>query len=113
MTDEPNDLPSDTSQGQPPKSPQYHDIPSDQLKLILEEHKKWVESEGKEGTSADLISANLRQADLRTANLQLADLRSANLQQANLRQANLEKANLQGKLKRRSSLAEKRAGRGH
>ncbi len=70
-------------------------IPEGQLKKILEAHRKWVESEGKEGERADLRAANLQGADLGAANLQGAILRGAMLQKANLFGAELQEANLQ------------------
>ena len=72
----------------------------EELKTVLEEHKKWLESEdGEEGSranlcDADLRFANLSRADLRDANLCDADLRFADLRFANLRFANLCGANL-------------------
>ncbi len=54
------------------------------MKKIFEEHRKWVESEGKEGEKADLCVANLQMANLFDANLQEANLIGANLQEANL-----------------------------
>ena len=57
----------------------------EELQTVLEEHKKWLESEdGEEGSranlcNADLCYANLRGADLCYANLSSADLRGANL----------------------------------
>ncbi len=76
-------------------------IPEGQLKKILEAHRKWVESEGKEGERADLFEANLQEADLDGANLQEANLYEANLQgaylvEANLQEAFLDEANLKG-----------------
>ena len=83
----------------------------EQLKEILEEHGKWVESGGKEGKmanlqkavlwraklqGANLDGANLQKADLRKANLQEANLFGANLQKADLRKANLQEAKLTG-----------------
>ena len=62
MTDERNSPTSDSPQEQPAESPQYRHIPPDELQRILEEHKKWVESEGKEGERASLEKANLRYA---------------------------------------------------
>lgn len=76
---------------------------------VLEAHKLWVESNGKEGERAELEGADLRGsylrganlrhanlecADLQGANLQIADLRGADLQRADLRDANLHKADL-------------------
>ncbi len=54
------------------------------MQRILEAHRKWVESEGKEGERADLSKANLQKAILRGANLQKAFLGGANLQGATL-----------------------------
>ena len=48
-----------------------------ELKRILEEHRKWVYGEG--GLCADLSRANLSCADLSRANLRGADLRGADL----------------------------------
>jgi len=53
-----------------------------ELKQILDDHKKWLNSEGGKRTNlgcANLRDANLRDADLRDANLEGADLRDANL----------------------------------
>ena len=71
------------------------------LDKILDEHKKWLQSNGEEGQradlrEADLCEANLREADLCEADLREADLRGANLYGANLRRANLYGANLCG-----------------
>ncbi len=76
-------------------------MPDEELQKILEAHRMWVESEGKDGERADLLGANLQEADLFGANLQKADLLGANLQGAGLERANLQraglwKANLQG-----------------
>ncbi len=80
--------------------PALRDVSPKKLAKILEAHRMWVESEGKEGERADLSGANLQKAYLGGANLQKADLREANLfkanlQKADLREANLFKANLQ------------------
>ena len=69
----------DSQEQGPPK------IGNEELQEILAQHKRWVESEGKEGTKARLRGANLQEADLREANLQEARLRGANLQGAELR----------------------------
>ena len=86
----------DESQGQASERSPLREIPEEELQKILEAHRKWVESEGKEGKKADLARANLRVANLFEANLQEAFLTEANLQKADLREANLFKANLQG-----------------
>ena len=61
------------------------------LRKILDEHKRWIETNQREGSRA-----NLRGANLRRANLQGADLRGAYLWGADLREANLQGADLQG-----------------
>ena len=76
-----------------------------EIKGILELHKKWLNRE--EGRTranlqeanlwgANLWGANLQEANLRGANLQGANLRGANLQGANLREADLQRADLRG-----------------
>jgi len=47
-------------------------ITKEDLSKILEEHGKWVASEGKEGQRADLSRAKLRGADLWRADLRWA-----------------------------------------
>ena len=64
-----------------------------EFQLILEKHKKWLESEP-DGERADLSNADLSNADLRYANLSNADLSNADLSNANLRYANLSNADL-------------------
>ncbi len=81
-------------QGQAPETPPLREVSPEELEIILEAHRKWVESEGKEGKKADLVRANLRVAYLFEANLEGADLNEANLQDAFLLEANLEGANL-------------------
>ena len=69
---------------------------SEELKEILELHKKWLNGENggirADLSSADLSYADLSYADLRYANLRYANLRSANLSSANLRSADLRSA---------------------
>jgi uncharacterized protein YjbI with pentapeptide repeats len=70
---------------------------SDQrLQEILWQHRKWVETDGREGTRADLKRADLYQVDLREANLSGANLSGADLREANLWASNLSRANLSG-----------------
>ncbi len=81
-------------------------ITGQKLAAILEQHQKWVQSQGQEGERADLSDADLEGADLPGANLQGAVLRKANLKEADLlladlqgaclMQANLPGANLLG-----------------
>jgi len=66
-----------------------------ELKVILDQHKLWIESGRKKGKLADLQGANLGGANLQDAHLEGANLRGARLQGANLQGANLQGANLQ------------------
>ena len=72
------------------------EISPNELLKILEDHRRWVESEGKEGRRANLGLANLQNADLSGANLQGAFIAEANLQGANLGRGNLREADLIG-----------------
>ena len=63
-----------------------------QLKIILDNHKKWLEDKG--GQCANLKNANLEMADLKNANLSSANLSSANLRSADLKSADLKGVNL-------------------
>ncbi len=76
---------------------------ADELRLVLEKHKKWLTNEdggeranlhGADLTDANLNGADLRWADLTDANLNGADLRWADLRGADLRGAYLNEANL-------------------
>ena len=74
------------------------------IQKVLEQHKIWVDSNGKEGERADLSDAtlinldlsgvDLRGAQLRDINLSGADLRNTNLSDADLTDANLRGADL-------------------
>lgn len=80
------------------------EVSEDEPKRILGKHRKWVESDGKDGERADLSGkdlsrnnlegASLREANFENANLSEADLRKAGLCGADLRGAHLYKANL-------------------
>ena len=65
-----------------------------ELNEILELHKLWLETEGEEGTQADLSYCDLRCTDLSYCDLRSADLTKANLANADLRNVDLTKANL-------------------
>ena len=66
-----------------------------ELKVILDQHKLWIESDHQEGKRANLRGANLRGANLQSAYLMGAYLQSANLMGAYLQSANLQSADLQ------------------
>ena len=84
--------------------PIIRELPLDQLKRVLTEHRAWLDSDGKSGEKAGLShaqllglslwSAGLREADLSYANLQGADLDHSRLRGANLRHAKMEGASL-------------------
>jgi hypothetical protein len=57
-------------QEQPSDRPALREVSPEELAKILEAHRKWVESEGKEGERAKLREANLQEADLSGAKLQ-------------------------------------------
>ena len=63
---------------------------------IIEQHALWLETDGEEGSRANLTRANLYGANLTRANLDGANLDGANLTRANLDGANLDGANLYG-----------------
>lgn len=67
---------------------------ADEIKDVLDAHKRWCDSTGGEGKRACLGQADLRGAYLEGANLQDADLRGADLRGADLRGANLCDADL-------------------
>ena len=69
------------------------------LKKILSDHKRWLDSAGECGKRATLTGARLVRADLyglrlSRVNFQGADLRGADLSEADLYEANLEEAKL-------------------
>ena len=68
---------------------------AEQLKDILNKHKKWLLNENG-GERADLSGANLSRANLSRAYLSRADLSRANLSRAYLSRTDLSGANLYG-----------------
>lgn len=71
------------------------------LAEILDQHRQWLESEGRVGKRADLSRLCLQEADLTGADLQRAFFRKADLREADLSLTNLQngcliRANLQG-----------------
>jgi hypothetical protein len=86
--------PSESPEEQAEEAPQYIDISPD-VKEILEQHRRWIESAGKKGKPANLQEANLEKANLQKAGLARANLQEAKLVGANLQKAILVGANLQ------------------
>lgn len=75
---------------------EWRKITQEELSQVLAEHKKWIDSDGKEGAQADLSSCDLKDANLQDANLQGTNLQGANLQDARFWAANLQGANFSG-----------------
>lgn len=73
----------------------YNTHTDEQLKQILEQHKLWLDTGGKEGKKANLSGAVLIKTNLAQVNLAQANLEQVKLGGADLWQANFEKANLQ------------------
>jgi len=69
-------------------------IPIDELKQILINHKKWLKSKGKEGKKADLRLINLKEITIKRAILAFADMQQSNLFRVNIQNANLIRINL-------------------
>ncbi len=86
----------DAPQGRASDRLPLREVPLRQLQEILEAHRKWVKSKGRQGKRADLAGANLHGADLAGANLHGADLREVFLSAANLNGADLRGADLRG-----------------
>jgi hypothetical protein len=72
------------------------EISEEELKQILEDHKKWLDSDKVKGTSADLSEVFLSGADLSGANLNGVNLSKAILRGVDLSGADLSGADLGG-----------------
>jgi uncharacterized protein YjbI with pentapeptide repeats len=95
-----NDQPTEEQKPSDDTQDELREISDEELSQILEDHKKWVETEKKEGKKADLSKVNLKNTDLLRTNLEkpfliLANLKKANLTKANLQEGLLLLANLQ------------------
>ena len=62
--------------------PKLLKISEDELKLILENHEKWLESKGKDGKEANFTNVNLRGINLENANLQKVLFGNSDLKKA-------------------------------
>ena len=88
----------------------------EELNMILDKHRKWLNDEEGGGERAYLREANLRGADLSEtdlrraklcrANLRRADLRRVNFSETDLRRASLNEADLRRADLRRAKLSE-------
>ncbi len=90
------DAPEESQEPGAPKEPQYKEVSETELKRVLAEHEKWLQTDGEEGAQAKLQGANLRVAKLQRADLRGAKLQKANLYRADLQSAILRVADLQG-----------------
>ena len=63
---------TERAEGEEPQGTEVREFSEDELKEILDAHKRWLESEGKESKQANLQGANLQEASLQRANLQKA-----------------------------------------
>lgn len=77
-----------------PLANELREVSGTELARVLDAHRRWLTTDGREGQKADLSKANLQNADLPGVDLHKADLLKANLQGANLLEANLLEADL-------------------
>ncbi|MFY9221391.1 MAG: pentapeptide repeat-containing protein [Blastocatellia bacterium] len=80
------------------KSNYFKEITDEELAIVLYKHKRWIESDGKNGEQAQLIKFNLREKNLSDVNLEKAKLSGSNFSKANLMGANLKGASLKGSI---------------
>ena len=95
-------------------TPQRSEMTQERLARILESHRTWLDTGGKEGILADLSShdlrrldfenADLRMAIFRNADLTAADLHGLDLMGADLSHAQLSESNLRGAVLRKTDL---------
>lgn len=74
--------------------PQYSNISDQRFEEVLESHRRFLESNERDGQRADFSLTNLQKVNLSGLNLKKATFRKANLKGANLRKANLKEADL-------------------
>ena len=72
---------------------EYREISQVELKQILKDHKKWLESDGKEGKKANFYNADLKNKTLSGSEMKWANFYKARLQKANVIKSNLLQAN--------------------
>jgi len=75
---------------------ELREVSQDELKKVIAEHKKWLESGTKEGSRAILREIDTRMADFKGVNLSRADFSRANLVGADFNKAELNKADFSG-----------------
>jgi len=104
-----NGPPSEGSQYAMEGEPKLREISKEELKQILEDHQKWMKSDGKEGEKANFYRTNLAGVDLHDSILQganfiYANLEGANFINANLKEAHLSRTNLKNAILRATNL---------
>ena len=107
--EKPTELPSESLQSAIEGQPEFREISKEELKVILEDHQKWIQSRGKEGEKASFYRTDLAGVDLQDSNLQGANFIDANLEgtnfiNANLKEANFSRANLKNAILRAADL---------
>ncbi|NKB60974.1 MAG: TIR domain-containing protein [Gammaproteobacteria bacterium] len=70
------------------------EISREELDEVLDKHRVWLESEGKQGARAELVECDLTAIDLSETNLKRAILSGSILQNTNLRKSDLRKAEM-------------------
>ena len=73
----------------------FSKISEDDLREILEKHKKWLRNEDG-GEKADMQRANMRGADMRGADMRGANMQRADMRGADMQWANMQRANMRG-----------------
>lgn len=86
------------------KSNYFKEITDEELAIVLYKHKRWIESDGKNGEQAQLIKFNLKEKNLSDVNLEKAKLSGSNFFKANLMGANLKGASLKGAILNEANL---------
>ena len=98
----------------PLNTPPRSEMTQETLARILESHRAWLDTGGKEGILADLSSHDLRRLDFENADLRMAifrnadlsgaDLHNLDLTGADLSHAQLSESNLRGAVLRKTDL---------
>jgi len=78
------------------KEPELRQISDEDLKKVLDDHKKWLDSSGKEGEIADLSNTDLSGRNLEKAYLFGAHLEGAEFFRTHLEGTNLSDTHLEG-----------------
>jgi uncharacterized protein YjbI with pentapeptide repeats len=96
-----NGQPNEEQESTDNQQNEYREISKERLEQILDDHEKWLSSDGKEGRNAELMGYDLRKANffgrnLRKIFIQSSDLTNQNFTDLNLRESLFLKVNLSG-----------------